>query len=141
MLYLSTAPEHYATVFFGIYFDRVRELLYVNCGHNPPVLLQHDGSVVRLESTATVLGAFGQWQGSACRKRLDPEDVLAIFSDGVTEAACGEEEFGEDRLIEELLNHKGGPASAIVSGILKRVQELSRSGQSDDLTPLVARGT
>jgi sigma-B regulation protein RsbU (phosphoserine phosphatase) len=140
MLYLSTAPEHYATVFFGIYSDRVRELLYGNCGHNPPVLLQHDGSVVRLESTATVLGAFGQWQGSACRKRLDPEDVLAIFSDGITEATCGEEEFGEDRLIEELLNRNGEPASAIVSRILKRVQEFSRGGQSDDLTLLVARG-
>ena len=141
MLYLSTAPEHYATVFFGIYSDSARELLYVNCGHNPPILLRHAGGVVRLDSTATVLGAFGQWLGSACLARLDPGDLLAIFSDGVTEAACGDEEFGEDRLIEELLSRKGGPSNAIVSGILGRVQEFSSDGQSDDLTLLIARGT
>ena len=72
---------------------------------------------------------------------MDPGDVLVIFSDGVTEAACGVEEYGEDRLIEALLNLKDDPANRIVSGILNQVQEFSGSAQSDDLTLLVARGT
>jgi len=141
MLYLSTAPEHYATVFLGIYSDQAREILYVNCGHNPPVWLRSDGAVSRLESTATVLGAFGHWQGSACRMQLEAGDLLVIFSDGVTEAVCGDEEFGEERLIGELVRLKDDPADTIVSRLLARVQEFSAGAQSDDLTLLVARGT
>jgi serine phosphatase RsbU (regulator of sigma subunit) len=78
MLYRSTASEHFATLFFGIYDDVARELLYVNCGHNPPLWLRHDGSVARLEPTATVIGAIDRWQGSACRARLEPGDLLVV---------------------------------------------------------------
>ncbi len=139
MLYLSTAPEHYATVFLGIYSDQERELLYVNCGHNPPVWLRQDGSVTRLGATATVVGAFDRWHGLACRVPLNPGDLLAVFSDGITEAAHGEEEFGEQRLIEELLARNSSSVDAILSGILGRVQEFCDGAQSDDLTLLVAR--
>lgn len=139
MLFRSTASQHFATLFYGIYDDVTRELLYVNCGHNAPVWLSHDGNVARLEATATVIGAFNRWEGSACRARLVPGDLLVLFSDGVTEAARGDEEFGEPRLIEELHVRNGGPVDAIVSGILDRVQEFSSGAQSDDLTLLVAR--
>jgi len=141
MLFLSTAPEHYATVFLGIYSDAARELLYVNCGHNPPVWLRRDGAVTRLESTATVLGAFGHWRGSAGRAQMQPGDLLVIFSDGVTEAVRGDEEFGEERLIGELRHLRNDSADTIVSRILGRVQEFSAGAQSDDLTLLVAHGT
>ena len=139
MLYRSTAPQHFATLFFGIYDDLTRELLYVNCGHNPPVWLRQDGSVARLEPTATVIGAFDRWQASACRARLDPGDLLVVFSDGITEAPRGEEEFGERRLIDELLARNGSSVNAIMSGILGRVQEFSNGAQADDLTLLIAR--
>lgn len=139
MLYRSTAPEHFATLFFGIYDDAARELLYVNCGHNPPLWLRHDGSVARLEATATVIGAFAHWQGSAGCARLDPGDLLVVYSDGVTEAPRGEEEFGERRLIEELAAADGNPPSDIMAGILRRVDDFSRGAHADDLTLLVAR--
>jgi sigma-B regulation protein RsbU (phosphoserine phosphatase) len=139
MLYRSTAPQHFATVFFGIYDDSARELLYVNCGHNPPIWLRHDGAVARLEPTATVIGAFDRWHASDCRARFEPGDLLAVYSDGVTEAPRGEEEFGERRLIDALAACNGSPASAIVSTILRRVQEFSQGAQADDLTLLIAR--
>jgi sigma-B regulation protein RsbU (phosphoserine phosphatase) len=139
MLYCSTAAEHYATLFFGLYDDSARELVYVNCGHNPPLRLSRDGTLTRLEATATVLGAFDRWEGSAGRARLAPGDLLVLFSDGITEAARDDgEEFGESRLIEELLALGGDSAEAIVFGVLRRVQEFSGSAQSDDLTLLVA---
>jgi serine phosphatase RsbU (regulator of sigma subunit) len=139
MLYRSTAPEHFATLFFGIYDDSQRELLYVNCGHNPPIVLRRDGELTRLEATATVIGAFDWWEGSACRARLDAGDLLVVFSDGVTEAERGEEQFGEQRLIEGLLACEGGCAEAVLSDILARVQQFSAGAQSDDVTLLVAR--
>jgi serine phosphatase RsbU (regulator of sigma subunit) len=61
------------------------------------------------------------------------------FSDGVTEAPRGDEEFGERRLIDELVAFNGSPVTAILSGILERVQAFSNGAQADDLTLLVAR--
>ena len=139
MLYASTAPQHYATLFFGIYDDATRELLYVNCGHNPPVWLRAGGSVTRLEATATVIGAFEEWQGTACRAPLAPGDLLVVYSDGVTEANCGEEEFGEARLIRELQQDGRRPAAEVVHAILDSVQKFSPGAQYDDLTLLAAR--
>jgi len=139
MLCRSTRPEHFATLFFGIYDDAARELTYVNCGHNPPVCIRRDGTVDRLHPTATVIGAFERWQASARRTRLHPHDLLVVFSDGVTEAPRGDEEFGERRLIDALQARNGTSAAAVVSDILGRVQEFSNGAQADDLTLLVAR--
>ncbi len=139
LLYRSTAVQHYATLFFGAYNDATRALCYVNCGHNPPIWLRPDGSVARLEATATVIGAFPDWEASAGHAQLEPGDLLVVFSDGVTEATRGEEEFGEHRLLDQLRSHAAGPVGEIVSGILAGVQEFSAGAQSDDLTLLAAR--
>jgi len=83
VLWKSTAAQHYATLFFGLYDDGARSLTYVNCGHNAPMLLRVDGSVERLKSTATVVGLFEKWECEARRIDLAPGDLLAIFSDGL----------------------------------------------------------
>ena len=116
-----------------------RHLVYVNCGHNPPVLLRQDGSVERLASTATVIGLFEQWECSVEQIRLDSGDLLVIFSDGVTEAARNEEEYGEARLIHKLQACRHLPANEIVPAILASVQKFSAGTQSDDLTLLIAK--
>ncbi|MBZ5592872.1 MAG: SpoIIE family protein phosphatase [Acidobacteriia bacterium] len=140
MLWKSTAPEHYATLFYGMYDDATRGLCYVNCGHNPPVLLRCDGTVERLKATALVIGIFDRWECSVRQVQLGPGDVLAIFSDGVTEAMRGEEEFGEERFIDELRARVGLPVSEMVAAILGSVQEFSEGTQSDDLTLVIVRG-
>jgi serine phosphatase RsbU (regulator of sigma subunit) len=139
MLYGSTAPQHFATLFFGSYDDESRELTYVNCGHNPPIVIGNEGGVTRLTATATILGAFARWEGSAGSLRLAPGDLLAVFSDGITEASHGDEEFGEERLIEELMARSGATAEAIADGVLRRVQEFGAGTQGDDLTLVVAQ--
>jgi sigma-B regulation protein RsbU (phosphoserine phosphatase) len=140
MVWRSTAAQHFATLFFGVYDDSTRLLEYVNCGHNPPVWLHRDGGVERLDPTATVIGMFQEWECSARKIYLCPGDLLAVFSDGITEATCGDDEFGEARLIEILKARAREPANEIVSGVLRAVQEFSAGAQSDDLTLLVARG-
>ncbi|HUJ23394.1 MAG TPA: SpoIIE family protein phosphatase, partial [Bryobacteraceae bacterium] len=79
------------------------------------------------------------WDCSAEERELGPGDLLAVFSDGVTEAACNEEEFGETRLIDELLARRRLPVNEIITAILGSVQEFSAGAQSDDLTLLIAR--
>lgn len=142
LLYQSTATQHYATVFLGIYEDATRRFRYVNCGHNPPVLLREEGGdPVRLPPTAPVVGLFEQWQGHVDEVAIRPGDVLAVFSDGVTEAMRGENEFGEAALIDHLRAGAGNPATVVMEAVLGAVERFSGGAQSDDLTLLVLRGT
>ena len=101
LFYKNTENNNYATTFFAVYDDETRRLRYVNCGHNPPLLVRANGSVERLEATATVLGLFEEWDCSVAELELAAGDVLVIYTDGISEASPNEEdEFGEERLIE-----------------------------------------
>lgn len=137
----STEPEHFATAFVGIYDDRTRGLRYVNCGHNPPLLLRAGGRVDRLDATATVLGAFTTFRCHAAETSIAPGEVLAVFSDGVTEARReDDEQFGESRLANVLRKHAAIPVSEIPAKLTQAVADFSGFGQEDDLTLIVARG-
>jgi len=138
LMWESTAPEHFATLFYGIYDDHSHSLSYVNCGHNPPVVIHRGRIVRRLTATATVIGAFEQWHCEVRRSRLVPGDLLIVFSDGITEAVCGDEQFGDQRLIDLLLASGRLPVDGIADTVLTGVLEFSAGQQSDDLTLIVA---
>jgi Stage II sporulation protein E (SpoIIE)/PilZ domain len=141
-LYKYTESDRYATLFFGCYDDESRSLGYVNCGHSPPLLLRGHGAVERLAATATVLGLFGNWECSVAETRMEPGDVLSIFTDGITETtgATGEE-FGEDRLLGVLQEHRDLAAATILSNVEQAVEQYrSSENLQDDLTLVVARG-
>jgi len=89
---------------------------------------------------ATVLGLFEKWDCTSGEISLCPGDLLAIFSDGVTEAMRGEEEFGESRLLDDLRAARMLPLEEVVSAVFRDVQQFSAGEQSDDLTLVVARG-
>ncbi len=136
----SVASGRYATIFFGCYDDGTRRLRYVNCGHNPPILLRAGGGVDRLPATATILGAFEAWHCSVAEAVLAPGDTLLLYSDGITEASSDEgEEFGETRLMDALGRHRHLEAPALVAAILRTVREFSGRVQEDDITLLAAR--
>src|SRR5271157_4329763 len=144
LFYKNTENNNYATTFFALYDDENRLLRYVNCGHNPPVLLRADGSVERLGATATVLGLFEEWDCSVAELQLAEGDVLVIYTDGVSEAGESDdgdsEEFGEERLIAAIRKHQQKSAGEILENILSEVQQFSRGEQADDMTLIVARG-
>jgi serine phosphatase RsbU (regulator of sigma subunit) len=140
LLYRTSESNRYATLFLGLYDDPSRRLVYANCGHNPPILLRADGAVRRLAPTAPVLGLLEEWECAADELRIEYGDLLALFSDGITEAFSDQgEEFGDDRLIEVLRTDRGLPAAALVDVVIRRVAEFSGSQQEDDMTLVVAR--
>ncbi len=108
----NTPPGAYATVFFAEYDDRTRRLRYANCGHLCALLLRPHDTVERLHSTSTVLGLFKDWECTAAEAELCPGDVLALYTDGVTEA-CDDsgEEFGETGLLCSVMKHRNNPRS------------------------------
>jgi DNA-binding response OmpR family regulator len=140
LLYESSEPQRYATLFFGIYDDATRRLTYANCGHNPPLLLRPGRQAQRLEATATVIGLFTDWECATQDVTLAPDDTLAVFTDGITEAVNrAGEPFGDHRLLGVLEASHDLPASQVVEIILSRVREFSHGQQQDDMTLLVAR--
>ncbi|MGE5321289.1 MAG: SpoIIE family protein phosphatase [Actinomycetota bacterium] len=137
----NTETSHYATMFFGVYDDHTRKLLYANCGHNPPLVSRAAGGIDRLTATATVLGLFETWECSVVETELNSGDVLAIYTDGVTEAANSvEEEFGEERLLSLVRANRNLSADALLQEIVRLVQEFSPGEQGDDITLIVAIG-
>lgn len=125
---------------FGEYDDSARRLRYANCGHYSPLLLRRDDSLERLNSTATVLGLFPEWSCSVEECTLGSGDVLALYTDGITEAFnSAEEEFGEERLAELLRRHREQTAQAMLAAILDEVQQFSAHKQHDDITLIVAK--
>jgi len=140
MLCESTDMGQFATLFLGAYAPASRRLTYINCGHNPPLLLRADGSVDRLEATATVIGAFPKWDCALGRTPLGAGDLFVGYSDGLTEASKHEEQFGEERLIATLRELSSLAPDRLVAALLERVQEFCGGAPADDLTLLVARG-
>ena len=144
LFFKNTESSHYATTFFAVYDDETRKLRYVNCGHNPPMLLRANGNVERLKATATVLGLFEEWDCDVVESELAQGDVLVIYTDGVSEAGESEdgdtEEFGEERLIAVARKYQQKSAGEIMEGILGEVQQFSPDEQTDDMTLIVVRG-
>jgi sigma-B regulation protein RsbU (phosphoserine phosphatase) len=140
LFYENTPDDRYATVFLAVYDDGSGELEYANCGHNPPLLFRATGEIERLCPTASVIGFTAEWECTTETIRLQPGDVLIIYTDGVTEANDAQgNEFGEARLEKVVReNFSVGPAD-LLAAIQKAVQGFSGGEQFDDLTLVVAR--
>ena len=86
LFYDNTADNAYATLFFAEYDDQTQRLRYANCGHLSALLLRHDDTLVRLDSTCTVLGLFKEWNCSIAECVLLSGDTLTLYTDGITES-------------------------------------------------------
>ncbi len=136
----NTTDSAYATLFFAEYDDQTQRLRYANCGHLSALLLRCDNTLERLDSTATVLGLFPQWDCLIEESRLFAGDMLVLYTDGMTEALNdGGEEFGEQRLIEALRRHRGLSSQAMLGSVVDEVREFSPREQHDDITLIVAK--
>ncbi len=140
LFFESVTPGLYATMFIADYSDQGCRLRYVNCGHNPPLLLRGSGACEKLEATATVVGLVDEWECTVGEVTLAPGDILVVYSDGVTEASSDEGEFfGEARLEATLRQHAHLPAGELTRKIAATVHTFSGKEQEDDLTLLVAK--
>jgi len=136
----NTSGGSFATLFFAEYDDTARRLRYINCGHLCALLLRAGGSLERLSSTATILGAFKEWDCEVEESQLFPGDTLALYTDGITEAfSPHREEFGEERLVEALRRHRSLPPCDLLSSVVDEVRRFSPHEQHDDITLIIAK--
>jgi serine phosphatase RsbU (regulator of sigma subunit) len=140
-LFCQNTPDgSFATLFFAEYDDHAGRLRYANCGHLSALLLRSDNTLERLESTATVLGVFREWDCTIGECRLRAGDTLALYTDGITESYdTEEEEFGEGRLVEALRRNSGLSPQRLMDAIVAEVQRFSPQEQHDDITLIIAK--
>jgi phosphoserine phosphatase RsbU/P len=142
LLYLSTSDNKYATAALLELEAVTGEARYVSAGHTDSVLLRADGSTLKLHSTGLPLGLLPPGLPfDETHVRLDPGDVLVLYTDGVSEAVNGDgEEFGETRLCDIVRRLAGEPSATIVGRVFDAIDSFAdATSQFDDITLMVLR--
>ena len=135
----SLAGARFTTAFLAELDLATLELAYVNAGHVPPVLLRASGRVERLEDGGLPLGIRANASYDSGQVKLERGDLLAILTDGVTEAENeGGEEYGEARLLELFRRPAQASAAAELKQIMSGVDAfVGAARQHDDITALI----
>jgi phosphoserine phosphatase RsbU/P len=139
-LFRGTPREKYATMFLGYYDSALHQLKYSNAGHLAPILLRADESILRLDTSGTVVGLFDRASYGESTVAMLPGDILVAFTDGVTEPENGSGEFGEERLIALIQDRFHDPLPNIAAAVTNAVADwIGEAEQPDDVTVVLAR--
>ena len=141
LLYATTPSNRYATAIMAIYNPVTGECSWVNCGHNDGVVLRANDEVEMLECSGLALGLFPKRTYEAQNFTLADGDLLALYSDGVTEAQNESElEYGLDRFTACLRANRHLPAPQIVDAVFREIDAfVGDAPQFDDITLMVVK--
>ncbi|HKF21370.1 MAG TPA: PP2C family protein-serine/threonine phosphatase [Candidatus Angelobacter sp.] len=115
----SQGGRRFITALLAEYDPGTRSLIYINAGHNAPLLRRSSGAIERLETGGLPLGVQENASYQAATVTLQPKDWLAIFTDGLVEAAnASDEEYGEQRVISVLQSGAGDTPTALISRLM-----------------------
>jgi sigma-B regulation protein RsbU (phosphoserine phosphatase) len=138
-------PEHFISM---VYLELVTSdrglVVYVNAGHNNPILLRNGTDEVEmLQSTGQLIGPFPNEKYHSEFIIMNKGDVLLLYTDGVVEAPNEKEElFGEQRLMHLLRTHRHRSPKEICQLLLEQIQIYSKAAAySDDKTLVVIKRT
>jgi len=138
---LSGNGENFITFFIGLYDAGKKKLNFVNCGHNPPLLLS-DSKEILLEAGTTLLGMFQPLPFIKEGEMDDLENFLLFcYTDGLTETFDeADEEFGQERLFDIVRNSKKTTPVSLHSTILDELDKFKgERNYHDDITMLTCK--
>jgi len=133
--------SRFITIFYGVYTPSTGALTYVNGGQNPPLIRRRDGSFERLGATGIALGMFDKSTYAAVETRIDPGELLVLYSDGITEAENPAGQPLEEAGLEAILDrHPDAAAAQLGIHVIKAVERYAQASRfTDDLTILILR--
>jgi sigma-B regulation protein RsbU (phosphoserine phosphatase) len=138
VLHDNTSPQMFATFFYGALDAADNSVHYVNAGHNFPLVCGND-RMKKLTEGGLLLGVDPEGKYHSGRIEMEKGEILALYSDGITEATNGnEEEFGEERLAQLLLGNCGQDAGTILHAVIEEVEDYCGTPQ-DDITLMVIK--
>src|SRR5262249_36646319 len=115
----ANCPDNrFITFFMTIADPRTGDLVYTNAGHNPPLIVRKGGGFETLAGGGVILGILPMAVYKESTAKMEPGDILVLFTDGVTEAADpNDEDFGEARLAEVIAANRDKSAKEIVEAV------------------------
>ena len=144
LLYRSTSPDKFATLFYCILDPRTHEITYSNAGHERPLLVTRAGTaagLAELDSGGPVLGVLDDFPYTEGRCDLAPGDMLLVYSDGLTDTVnAADEPFGVPGVEKVLRGLAGADSQQVVDRLVAAVN--GHAGEVpafDDVTLIVIR--
>ena len=144
IIYKNTPSDKFISFFWGVYAPETQELRYSNAGHNPPIMLRKNyAAPVLLSDGGVLLGAMPTMVPyNSGTIKLEKEDIIVMYTDGVSEALSeAEEEYGEERLEACVLRNRELDARGIMDAVITDVKKFTNGNYSDDITMLVLKKT
>jgi serine phosphatase RsbU (regulator of sigma subunit) len=134
-------PSRFVTAVYGILDPSTGAFRYVNCGHNPPLLLRRGGAREMLSRGGSVLGLFPDERFETGEVTIDGGDSLVLYTDGVVEPTDEDDrQFGTERLEAVARTSVGAPARQMVAAVVDATQAFTgRRRYEDDFTLVVVR--
>jgi len=142
LVHEATSGDRFITTFYGLIDVENKRLMYINAGHNPPLLQRADGTSELLSHGGLPLGAFEDARYSESVAELRTGDLLVLYTDGVVEARNSKDElFGLPRLQEVVRAYESERAYDIVQAVTSAVYDYAfdMDGPEDDLTVMVIK--
>jgi len=137
----SQNGRRFTTTFLAEYDPASRNLIYVNAGHNAPIMRRQTGAIERLQAGGIPLGIQENVAYESGTVTLQGGDWLVIFTDGVIEAENDRsEEYGEVRLLTMLhANVAVMPTMLLDTIMLDLDRFVGNAPQHDDVTLMLLR--
>jgi sigma-B regulation protein RsbU (phosphoserine phosphatase) len=141
LMHASTAANKFVTAIFMDVDPASGHARVVNAGHNDGVILRADGTAERLKAGGLAVGLMPGRTYAETEWHLAPGDLVALYSDGVTEANDPEEnEYSIERLIDLLREQRSASAEEIVRATYESVDAFADTApQYDDITMMCVR--
>lgn len=140
-LFHRTPPAKYATMFLASLAPSAHSLTYTNAGHNPGLIISAEGRVTELGPTGLPIGLMEDGNYRQVEVKLEPGDMLVLYTDGLTEAANPQdEEYGLERLAAVCKKHRDEPLDQIAAAIDQDLEDFAQGVPfADDRTVVLAR--
>jgi sigma-B regulation protein RsbU (phosphoserine phosphatase) len=138
----GSCDRHSFITFFFAELDReTGKLRYINAGHNPAFVVDAAGNLRDFPATGFALGMFAGRGYEIGTAALGPNEVLVLYTDGITESRnAAEEEFGVEGLADAVREERRKDAPAIVDAVFRRLGEFTDCAEAaDDRTLVVVK--
>ncbi|MEM1054773.1 MAG: PP2C family protein-serine/threonine phosphatase [Bacteroidota bacterium] len=137
----GTEIDQFVTFAWALVDPEAGVVRSVTAGHPAPRLVHPDGRIERLDVGGPLFGVLPGAEYTQVDTPFHPSDVLVLFSDGVSEAHRGDEEFGDTALDATLARLARQPAESVVDRLGAAVLDFAPRGVDDDLTLVAVRRT
>jgi phosphoserine phosphatase RsbU/P len=141
LLWESIERNQFVTAFYGVLDASNKTLAYTNAGHNPPLLMDADGTAHFIERGGLPLGMFRDTRYYEYYQAIEPGQVLVLYTDGATEAeGANGEEYGRERLEAAVRASRHLSARELITAIQQDVLAWTDGrGASDDMTFFIVK--